>query len=82
MKVDQEVDRKVTGESQSFERSASGVERTMGSTSMRTAASSSHVSSIVRTGKSDCEELPKEMHEMKITDEKTDTHDDTVLFQC
>ncbi|PSS26345.1 Shaggy-related protein kinase [Actinidia chinensis var. chinensis] len=77
VKVDQEVDRKVTGESQSFERCASGVERTIGSTSMRTAASSSHVSSIDRTGKSDCDELSKEMHEMKISDEKTDTHDDT-----
>ncbi|XP_057496948.1 shaggy-related protein kinase epsilon-like [Actinidia eriantha] len=76
VKVDQEVDQKVTGESQSFERCASGVERTIASTSMRTAASSSHVSSIARTGKSDCDELPKEMHEMKIRDEKTDTHDD------
>ncbi|GMP61638.1 hypothetical protein CsSME_00024024 [Camellia sinensis var. sinensis] len=76
VKVDQVVDRKGTGESQSFERCATGLERSVVSTSMRTAANSSHVSSIARTEKSGYDELPKEMHEMKIRDDKADNHDD------
>ncbi|KAG5565705.1 hypothetical protein RHGRI_001576 [Rhododendron griersonianum] len=64
MKVDKEVDRKVTGESQSFERCASGVERSVASTSMGTAAKSGY------------DELPREMHQMKILDDKADNQDD------
>lgn len=70
MKVDKEVDRKVTGESQSFERCASGVERSVASTSMGTSA------------KSGFDELPREMHQMKILDDKADNQDDKVKFHC
>ncbi|KAG5565704.1 hypothetical protein RHGRI_001576 [Rhododendron griersonianum] len=67
MKVDKEVDRKVTGESQSFERCASGVERSVASTSMGTAAKSGY------------DELPREMHQMKILDDKADNQDDKTI---
>ncbi|KAI8572195.1 hypothetical protein RHMOL_Rhmol01G0178900 [Rhododendron molle] len=67
MKVDKEVDQKVTGESQSFERCASGVERSVASTSMGTAAKSGY------------DELPREMHQMKILDDKADNQDDKTI---
>ncbi|CAL5382890.1 unnamed protein product [Camellia sinensis] len=75
VKVDQEVDRKVTVESQSFERCAVEVEQNKASTSRETAASSSHASSIGRAEKSGYDELPKEMHEMQIRDENHDDKD-------
>ncbi|KAL7203533.1 hypothetical protein ACSBR2_016754 [Camellia fascicularis] len=75
VKVDQEVDRKVTVESQSFERCAAEVQQNKASTSRETAASSSHASSIGRAEKSGYDELPKEMHEMKIRDENHDDKD-------
>ncbi|GFY92601.1 shaggy-like protein kinase 32 [Actinidia rufa] len=76
VKVEQDGDRKVTGESQSFERGATGVDQNMTSASREVAASSSHLSSIVRPGTTGSTELPKEMHEMKIRDLKDDSHDD------
>ncbi|XP_059651467.1 shaggy-related protein kinase epsilon-like [Cornus florida] len=76
VKVDQETDQKVTGESQSMEKCFTGPEQHMASTSLETATSSSHVSSIAKTDKSGYDELPKEMHEMKIRDDKTDNYDD------
>jgi hypothetical protein len=76
MKVDQEVDLKVAGESQSLARCASGVERNLASTCMGTNGSSSHASAIARTAKSGYDELPKEMNEMKIIDDKADNRDD------
>ncbi|XP_058223819.1 shaggy-related protein kinase alpha-like [Rhododendron vialii] len=76
VKVEQEVDQKVAGESKSFDRCATGIEQNMASTSRETAASSSHVSSIVKTEKTGYDQLPKEMHEMKIRDLKDDNYDD------
>ena len=51
----------------------------MVSTSQETAASTSNVSSIVRSEQSGYDQLPKEMHDMKIRDEKIDPHDDKVM---
>lgn len=50
----------------------------MVSTSQETAASTSNVSSIVRTEQSGYDQLPKEMNDMKIRDEKIDPQDDKV----
>lgn len=78
MKVEQEVDRQVAGESQSFDRCDTGIEQNTASTSRETAANSSHVSSIVNTEKTGYDQLPKEMNEMKIRDLKDDNYDDKV----
>ncbi|XAR54086.1 Non-specific serine/threonine protein kinase [Bertholletia excelsa] len=75
VKVDA-VDGRVTDEFQSFERCGSGVEPNVASTSMETAGSSSHASSIARTEKSGYDELPKGMNDMNIRDDKADSHDD------
>ncbi|XP_034709185.1 shaggy-related protein kinase theta-like [Vitis riparia] len=74
-KVDQEAEQKVADESHSVEKSTS-LEQHMASTSQETAASTSNVSSIARTEQSGYDQLPKEMHDMKIRDEKVDPHDD------
>uniref|UniRef100_A0A5B7A2P7 non-specific serine/threonine protein kinase n=2 Tax=Davidia involucrata TaxID=16924 RepID=A0A5B7A2P7_DAVIN len=76
VKVDQEVDQKVTGESQSVEKCSTRLEQHMASKYVETATTSSHVSSIARIEKSGYDELPKEMHEMKIREDKTDNRDD------
>uniref|UniRef100_A0A5B7A5V0 non-specific serine/threonine protein kinase n=1 Tax=Davidia involucrata TaxID=16924 RepID=A0A5B7A5V0_DAVIN len=76
VKVDQEVDKKVSGELQSAEKRSTSLEQHMASASVETAASSSHISSVARTEKSGYDELPKEMHEMKIRDDKIDNCDD------
>lgn len=78
MKVEREEERKVAGESNSFDRCATGIEQNMASTSGETAASLSHVSSTVKTEKTGYDQLPKEMHEMKIRDLKDDNYDDKV----
>ncbi|XAR63103.1 Non-specific serine/threonine protein kinase [Bertholletia excelsa] len=72
VKVDQELDRRTIGESESSGRCATGMEQNMASTSKETAVSSS----MARSDQSGYGELPKEMHEMKIRDEKTDNHED------
>lgn len=74
-KVNQEAEQKVADESHSVEKSTS-LEQHMASTSQETAASTSNVSSIARTEQSGYDQLPKEMHDMKIRDEKVDPHDD------
>ncbi|XP_059634124.1 shaggy-related protein kinase epsilon isoform X2 [Cornus florida] len=66
----------VNDESQSVEKCSTGPEQSMASASVETAASSSHVSSFARTEKCGYDELPKEIHEMKIRDDKPDKHDD------
>lgn len=50
----------------------------MVSTSQETAASTSNISSVVRTEQSGYDQLPKEMNDMKIRDEKIDPQDDKV----
>lgn len=56
----------------------------MDSTSMETAASTSSASSVAKTEakeeKSTIDQLPKEMHQMKIRDEKANNHDDKVIY--
>ncbi|XWS32230.1 hypothetical protein CRYUN_Cryun23aG0142500 [Craigia yunnanensis] len=74
-KVDQESECKVPGKSNLFERSTTGLEQRMASTSLETVAGTSIVTSVNRTEKSGLDQLPNEMHEMRIRDEKTD-HDD------
>lgn len=75
VKVDQE-ERNVTGGSHSVEKTTKGLEQHMSSTSLGTDASSSNVSSIAPPKKSDYDQLPKELLEMKIRDDKADNHDD------
>ncbi|KAA8520593.1 hypothetical protein F0562_014849 [Nyssa sinensis] len=76
VKVDQEVDKKVAGESQSIEKCSTSLEQHMASASVEIATSSSHVSSVARTENSCNDELPKKIHEMKIREDKTDNCDD------
>ena len=40
----------------------------------------SNVSTVARTEKSDYNELPKELHEMRIKDEKSNNHSEKVYF--
>ncbi|KAL4339140.1 hypothetical protein GQ457_08G022880 [Hibiscus cannabinus] len=71
-KVDQE------SESNSFESSSCGLEQHMDTTS-ESAASSSNVTSVNVTKKSGLNQLPNEMHEMRIGDDNTSGHDDKVV---
>lgn len=83
MKVDQETEQKINGESYLVERGATGLEQPMASTSMQTAASTSNPSLMVRTDKSGYDQLPKEMHEMRIRDDKITNHDEKVnIYLC
>lgn len=50
----------------------------MASTSLETAASTSDISSTARREKSSHDQLPKEMHEMRIRDEKANNRDEKV----
>ncbi|XP_011023408.1 PREDICTED: shaggy-related protein kinase NtK-1-like isoform X1 [Populus euphratica] len=75
-KVDQEIERKVDQESYLVERSVTDQEQHMASTSQENAASTSNITSVARTEKSGYDQLPKEMHQMKIRDEKTTFHDE------
>lgn len=62
-------------------RRATGLEQHMASTSLETAESISDVSDISSMAgieKSGYDQLPKEMHEMRIRDEKSNTHDEKV----
>ncbi|GLT77587.1 hypothetical protein SLA2020_491570 [Shorea laevis] len=67
-KVDQDTEGKL--------RNATGLEQYIASTSLGPVASTSDTSSDARTEKSGVDQLPKEMHEMRIRDEKTANHDD------
>ncbi|KAJ6955301.1 hypothetical protein NC652_006670 [Populus alba x Populus x berolinensis] len=75
-KVDQEIERKVDEESYLVERSVTDQEQHMASTSQENAASTSNITLVTRTEKSGYDQLPKEMHQMKIRDEKTTIHDE------
>lgn len=61
-----------------MEKSSTTVKHHMASTSVGNAASTSTVSSMVRSEKSGYDKLPKEMREMKIREEKSDNHEDKV----
>ncbi|KAK6239900.1 hypothetical protein QUC31_005369 [Theobroma cacao] len=75
-KVDQQAECKVHEESNLVERSTTGLEQHMASTSLETVASTSNVTSVARMEKSGVDQLPNEMHEMRIRDEKTANHDE------
>ncbi|KAJ7007610.1 hypothetical protein NC653_006597 [Populus alba x Populus x berolinensis] len=75
-KVDQEIERKVDEESYLVERSVTDQEQHMASTSQENAASTSNITLVTGTEKSGYDQLPKEMHQMKIRDEKTTIHDE------
>ncbi|KAK8487062.1 hypothetical protein V6N13_016266 [Hibiscus sabdariffa] len=77
-KVDQESSRGHR-ESNLVERSSTGLEQHMASTSRETVASTSSVTSVARQEKSGVDQLPDEMREMRIRDEKTANHDDKDL---
>lgn len=76
VKVDQEVERKIIGGSNTVEKSTSALEQHMHSTSEEIVSGTSDASSIAGTEKSGYDQLPKEMHQMKIGDERDDSHDD------
>ncbi|GMY09488.1 shaggy-related protein kinase theta [Fagus crenata] len=75
-KVDQETQQKDNEELNRVERCATGLEQHMASTSLETAPSTSDISTMARKEKSGYDQLPKEMHEMKIRDEKVNNHDE------
>ena len=76
VKIEQEADWRVGLESESVEKCTTASEQNMASTSAEPAASTSKV--VARPVKSGYDELPREMHDMKIRDDKSDTHEDTM----
>lgn len=78
-KIDKELE--VNGEANLVERSASSLEQHMASTSLEPVASTSEAATVARTERSGFDQLPKEMNEMRIRDEKNVNHDDKVLRQ-
>ncbi|XP_075093736.1 shaggy-related protein kinase epsilon-like isoform X1 [Nicotiana tabacum] len=78
VKVEQEVDQRVVGETQMEERCTTIVPKEdMASTSKGTTTGSTSTMD-TRPENSEFDELPKEMHEMKIKDEKADSHEDNL----
>ncbi|KAK8615036.1 hypothetical protein V6N13_068822 [Hibiscus sabdariffa] len=77
-KVDQESGTD-HNESSLVESSTTGLDQHMASTSRETVASTSSVTSVARQEKSGVDQLPDEMHEMRIRDEKSASHDDKDL---
>lgn len=78
--VEQELDTRVACEVQSEENSLRAPEQLTASKSLETVSKTSKVHG--RPDKSDYNELPKEMHEMKIKDDKADDHEDNAKVQC
>ena len=72
------MEQKIDGESYLVERSVT--DQHMASTSQENAASASNVTSVTRIEKPGFDQLPKEMHEMKIRDDKNTNHDEKVNF--
>lgn len=85
-KFELETEQVVKAESNSIERSAIRVEQDVTSRSSETVASTSAVTSMAiaetkgesKADKSGYDQLPKEMHEMKIRDEKINNNDEKV----
>ncbi|KAK6920185.1 Protein kinase domain [Dillenia turbinata] len=76
VKVDQEAERKASGASHTLSRSTAKQEHIASSTESVASSSTSNMSSIVRTENPGYDQLPTEMHGMKIRDDKDDHHDD------
>lgn len=74
VKVEQDIELDVSGEPepQSVEKSTAAVEQDMDATSTDMVASTSNTTCTDKPDKSDFDELPKEMHEMKIKEDKSD----------
>ncbi|XP_068649484.1 shaggy-related protein kinase epsilon-like [Aristolochia californica] len=76
VKVDTDVD----GKSLSDGNASMEIEQHLASTTLETNATTSSIGAFDRSGKSGVDQLPREMHEMKIRDDsKTDHHDDKDL---
>lgn len=79
VKVDQDAEEKAPGESDVSEGTSMSLEQDIASTLLETDTSSSIIADIGRTEKDGVDQLPKEMHEMKIKDDKKDINDDKDL---
>ncbi|KAL6005612.1 Shaggy-related protein kinase theta [Asimina triloba] len=79
VKVDQDVEGRVPKEPNFGEDTIPGLDQRGESVSQETDASSSIAVATVRTNRAGVDQLPKEMCEMKIRDDKTDHHDDKDL---
>lgn len=75
VKFDQETEQKTNGELYLDDRSTTSLEQHMASTSLENAASTSNPSTVDKTEKLGHDQLPKEMHEMRIRDARTN-HDE------
>ncbi|KAF5194146.1 Kinase family protein [Thalictrum thalictroides] len=73
VKVDQDDDQNTNGDTRTLEKATRDVDQNMASTSLENDASTSSASSTSKTG---FDQLPKEMTEMNIKDDKNDNHDD------
>ncbi|KAJ0051817.1 hypothetical protein Pint_00356 [Pistacia integerrima] len=73
-KVEKETE--VVGGRNKVERSSTSLEQHMASTSLEPPASTSNISTFARTERSGYDQLPKEMHEMRIRDDRNANHDD------
>lgn len=80
VKVDQDAEGKIPGEPHLPLEATMNLDKDTTSTLLETDASSSNVTSIGRVEKASVDQLPKEMHEMKIRDDKVDNHDEKVIF--
>lgn len=76
VKLDEEIEKDVNVESHPTDKVESGIEENMASTSEKNGASTSDNPSIPKIEKSGFDQLPKELHKMKIKDDKTDNDDD------
>ncbi|KAK6918420.1 Protein kinase domain [Dillenia turbinata] len=76
VKVDQEAERKASGESHTLSRSTAKQEHIASLTQSVASSSTSNMSSVGRTKNPGHDQLHKEMHGMKIRDDKDDHHDD------
>lgn len=76
VKVDQEGERSVNGDSHPVEKFTKDIENNVASTSQEVDASTSTTSSNSKSGVNDSDQLPKQMQDMKIKDDKSDNHDD------
>ncbi|XXG67201.1 hypothetical protein AAC387_Pa06g0603 [Persea americana] len=79
VKVDQDAEGKIPGEPHLPLEATMNLDKDTTSTLLETDASSSNVASIGRVEKASVDQLPKEMHEMKIRDDKVDNHDEKDL---
>lgn len=78
-KFDQETERKVNEETNTVERGSKDQEQHV-DTSKETTVDTSNVSMVARSDKSGYDQLPKELHEMKIRDDKSKNNNEKVFI--